>query len=98
MKKTALLLCTALALSPAWAAGKTHEMTVEVVSVDLKANTITIKDDKGGTKTAPVKESAVASLSTVKAGDTVTLTCQDSEKGEHEGVTAIKPAAKTPKT
>ena len=77
--------------------GKTHNMTVQVVSVDANAKTITIKDDKGETKTAPVMGNAVKSLKNVKAGEMVTLTCQDNEKGEHQGITAIKvakPAAK----
>lgn len=74
------------------AAGKTHQMTVEVVSVDMKAKTITIKDDKGETKTAPVMGKAVSELGTVKAGDMVMLTCKDNAKGEHQGIVAIKAA------
>ena len=72
--------------------GKTHDMTVEVVSVDVKAKTITIKDDKGETQTAPVLGKAVAKLGALKPGETITLTCQDNEKGEHQGVSAIHPA------
>jgi hypothetical protein len=71
---------------------KTHEMTVTVVSMDLTAKTITVKDDKGADKTAPVLAEALDSLKTVKAGDKVVLTCLDNEKGEHQGVTAIKAA------
>ena len=77
---------------PAKAMGKTHEMTVEVVSFDAKAKTITIKDENGETKTAPVLGKAIQQLKNVKAGQKFTLTCQDNEKGEHQGVTAIKPA------
>jgi len=73
---------------------KTHEMTVTVVSMDMTAKTITVKDDKGAEKTAPVLAEALASLKTVKAGDMVVLTCLDNEKGEHQGVTAIKAAKK----
>jgi hypothetical protein len=62
----------------------------------MEAKTVTIKDDKGEPKTAPVMGKAIESLKTLKAGDMVTLTCQDNEKGEHEGVTAIK-MAKAPK-
>ena len=69
--------------------GKSHDMTVEVVSVDVKAKTITIKDDKGETQTAPVLGRAIARLGTLKPGETITLTCQDNEKGEHQGVSAI---------
>jgi hypothetical protein len=71
---------------------KTHEMTVTVVSVDMTAKTITVKDDKGADKTAPVLAEALDSLKTIKAGDKVVLTCLDNEKGEHQGVTAIKAA------
>ncbi|HZI94660.1 MAG TPA: hypothetical protein VFE84_10485 [Patescibacteria group bacterium] len=69
---------------------KTHEMTVTVVSVDMTAKTITVKDDKGADKTAPVLAEALDSLKTIKAGDKVVLTCLDNEKGEHQGVAAIK--------
>ena len=72
--------------------GKTHEMTVEVVSADAKARTITIRTDNGDTKTAPVMDKAVEMLSGLKAGSRITLTCQDNMKGEHMGVIAIKPA------
>jgi hypothetical protein len=73
-------------------AGKTHEVTAEVVSVDAVKNTITLKGDKEN-HTAPVEGKAVASLKTVKAGDKVTVTCRDNEKGEHQAVTEIKAAA-----
>ncbi len=97
MRKVALLVCT-LAVAglilahvhPVTAAAKTHNLTATVVSVDLDGKKITIKDEKGETKTAPVLTEAIESLKTVKAGDRVTLTCKDNDKGEHEGVTAIK--------
>jgi len=73
---------------------KTHEVTATVVATDLTAKTITIKDEKGGDKVIPVLDGGLDSLKTVKAGDTVVLTCQDNEKGEHTGITAIKPAKK----
>ena len=86
-----LTLGLALALAtPVPAKGKTHDMTAEVVSVDLAAKAITIKDETGENKTVPVLPSALESLETVKAGDQVSLTCQDNEKGEHQGVSAIK--------
>lgn len=75
---------------PVLAAGKTHDVKTEIVSVDMKAKTITIKDEKGESKTVPVLASAMESLKNVKAGDHVTLTCQDDDKGGHEGVAAIK--------
>jgi ABC-type enterochelin transport system substrate-binding protein len=70
---------------------KTHEMTATVVSIDMDAKTITIKDDKGE-KTAPVLPEALGSLKSIKAGEMVVLTCLDNDKGEHQGVTAIKAA------
>jgi len=73
---------------------KTHEMTATVVSMDMTAKTITIKDDKGAEKTAPVLAEALGSLKNIKAGEMVVLTCLDNDKGEHQGVTAIKPAKK----
>ncbi|HZN54607.1 MAG TPA: hypothetical protein VFB67_04735 [Candidatus Polarisedimenticolaceae bacterium] len=93
MKRVVLLsvLALALAFGSAFAgAGKTHDVTAEVVSVDVAAKTITIKGADGEAKTAPVIGKAVDMLSSLKAGDSVTLTCKDNDKGEHEGVTAIK--------
>ncbi len=72
-------------------AGKTHEVTAEVVSVDAEKSTITIKGEKEN-KTAPVDAKAAGALKTVKAGDKVTLTCWDNAKGEHVKVVAIAPA------
>ena len=97
MKRFAVVVCAVFVaalvlsgLSPALAAGKTHQVKGTVVSTDEAAKTITIKDDKGEEKTAPVMDKAVSELKNVKAGDKVTLTCHDNDKGEHEGVTAIK--------
>jgi hypothetical protein len=73
-------------------AGKTHDVTTEVVSVDSVKNTITLKGEKENT-TAPVEGKALAQLKTVKAGEKVTVTCRDNDKGEHQAVTNIKPAA-----
>src|SRR5262245_55916231 len=79
------------AVTPARAAGKTHQVKATVVSIDTEGKTITIKDDASGEeKTAPVMDKAVKDLSTLKAGDHVTLTCTDDEQGQHQGVTAIK--------
>ena len=77
------------------AAGKTHEVTTEVVSVDAAAKTITIKDETGAPKTVPLLGNAEEMLKNVKPGAKVTLTCQDNEAGEHQGVTKIKPAPAT---
>jgi Cu/Ag efflux protein CusF len=101
MRKTALALMFALVLVsvPAFAGhdhdakGKNHDVTAEVVSVDMDAKTITIKTDDGKTTTAPVMGEAVGQLKGVKAGEKVKLTCHDKENGDHEGVTAIKKAS-----
>lgn len=78
--------------SAAFAVGKTHEMTVEIVSIDAKAKSITIKDE-AGEHTAPLMGAAITEAKAYKAGDKVVVTCQDDEKGEHQGVKAIKKAA-----
>ena len=89
---SALVIATLVLLVPAtaFAKGKTHDETAEVVSIDEKAKTITIKDAKGENHTAPLLGTAVTEAKALKAGDKVTVTCQDNEKGDHEGVTAIK--------
>ena len=69
--------------------GKTHKLTVEIVSVDVAAKTMTIKDETGADKTVPVMGAALAHLKNYKAGEKVTVTCQDNEKGEHQGITHI---------
>ncbi|HXV74822.1 MAG TPA: hypothetical protein VD788_00770 [Candidatus Polarisedimenticolaceae bacterium] len=74
------------------AKGKTHDVTVEFVSYDAEGKTVTFKTEAGEQKTAPVQDSVVKMLEKVHAGDKVVLTCQDSESGEHEAVTAVKPA------
>lgn len=91
-----ILAFAGLLLAPATHAAdkKTHEVTATVVATDVTAKTITIKDEKGGDKVIPVLAGGLDSLKTVKAGDMVVLTCEDNEKGEHQGVAAIKPAKK----
>ena len=71
----------------------THDMTGEIVSVDLKANTITLKDEKGEMKTFPVmaKPKTLRSLTRVKVGERVVLTCVDGPDGEHRGIRWITP-------
>jgi hypothetical protein len=97
MKKFALPVCAlfvaALILAqatPLMAGGKTHDMKGEIVSVDAQGMKITIKDEKGEEHTAPVMGKAVEMLKSLQPGQKVSLTCQDNEKGEHQGVTAIK--------
>jgi hypothetical protein len=84
----AVALPVAFAGSPAM--GKTHDQKAEVVSVDMTAKTITLKDEKGENHTAPLLGKALEEAKSLKAGDHVSATCKDSDKGEHEGVTAIK--------
>ncbi len=71
-------------------AGKTHEVPAEVVSVDTAKSTITIKGEAEN-KTVPVDAKATASLTDLKAGDKVTLTCWDDAKGDHKKVVGIVP-------
>ena len=99
MRKVASLVCALFVaglvlaqLTPALAAGKTHQLTATIVSVDMEKKTITIKDDKGEERTAPVLDKAVASLKNIHAGEKVNITCKDNDKGEHMGVTAIEAA------
>ena len=96
MKNVAVLMLAVLVAglmlvhaSPATAAGKTHDMKGTVVSADVAGKKLTFKDDTGTSMTAPVLDSAVASLKKVKPGEAVTLTCQDNEKGDHEGISKI---------
>ena len=97
MNKLAALVCglfvlavLAMPASVAFAGEKTHDVKGEVVSVDLTAKTLTFKDDTGANKTVPAMGAALDTLKTLKAGDKVTLTCTDNDKGEHQGVSKIK--------
>jgi hypothetical protein len=96
MKATVLALAVIVTVSllvsaaPAVAAGKTHEVKGTVVSTDAAGKKITFKDDTGSSMTVPVLDKAVATLKTLKPGEKVVMTCQDNEKGDHEGVAAFK--------
>lgn len=72
----------------------THDVTTEIVSMDLEKHTITLMGPEGENITAPVKGEALASLKSkkLKAGDKVVATCQDDEQGNHQAVTDLKPA------
>lgn len=104
MKKLAMCLAVVMVFAGALAMageegkdhamkGKTHEVTAEVVSVDMDNGTITFKmgDEQ---KTAPVQKEAKAHLDKVKAGEMVVLTCMDDDEGHHEAVVKIKKAEK----
>ena len=77
------------------AAKNVHQVTTWFVSADADAKTITFKDEKGQTVTAPVLGKAVADLGNFKAGDKVVLKCKDDDKGEHLGVVGINMAKAT---
>lgn len=68
---------------------KTHDVEAEVVSYDASKKMLTIKGTPDN-KTLSVDAKAVASAADLKAGDMVTLTCRDNEKGEHLGVSGVK--------
>jgi Cu/Ag efflux protein CusF len=74
------------------AGAKTHDVKGTVVSVDLKEKKITFKTEKGDNQTAPVMDAAAESLKILKAGDKVILTCTDNDKGDHQGISAIRVA------
>ncbi len=96
MKRIAVLLVLCFAvglLATVQAAPTSHDMKAEIVSIDMTANTLTVKDDKGATKTVPVLEAARGSMANFKAGDKVTLSCMDDDQGAHKGVSAIKATA-----
>ena len=111
MKKLALLLPLMLVAGVAFAqqtsksdtaatmqqiaAAKTHQVTAEVVSIDAQKHTITLKGETANS-TAPVEGKALAALKTIKAGQKVTVTCRDNDKGEHQAVTEIVPVKEAP--
>ena len=85
------MIALAIALpAAALAGGKNHDMKAEVVSIDETAKTITLKDEKGENHTAPLLGKAIDEAKQLKAGDKVTATCKDDDKGMHEGVSALK--------
>jgi hypothetical protein len=97
MKRTALIAVALLVL--AWVAApvavtlageKSHDLKAEIVSVDPAGKTLTFKDETGQTNTAAALGKAIDSLKSLKAGDKVILTCSDNDKGEHQGISAIR--------
>lgn len=80
------------------AAAQTHVVDAEFVSYDAKTKTMTVKDEKGQTSTAPLEGRAIREFGQLrlKNGDHVMLTCRDNAKGEHQAVTDIKPANAKP--
>lgn len=100
MKKWAPVLATLMALvvATAYAAqqpakGKTHQVSGEVVSVDSTGKTVTLKTAEGQTSTLAVEGAALKRLANLKAGETITATCRDNEKGEHQAIVNFRPGA-----
>jgi len=71
--------------------GKTHPVSAEFVSYDPVTKKATVKGEKGET-TVPLEGKALTEVEHIKAGEKVMLTCRDNAQGEHEAITAIKPA------
>ena len=69
---------------------KLHKGTYQVVSVDTMAKNITLKDDSGDAKTAPVLGKAANKLGDFSPGMKVVVTCRDSDDGKHEGIIDIE--------
>ena len=93
MRTRSFLLSLLFALglaAPALAGGSSHDMAGTVVAVDTTKNMLTIKGADGKEGAAPVEGDAIKQLASLKAGDKVTVTCRDNEKGEHVAVSAIK--------
>lgn len=76
------------------AAGKTHQVEVEVVSVDTTGKTVTAKTAEGQSNTYSLEGSALKRINDLKAGEKITATCRDNEKGEHQAIVAFRPAKK----
>jgi len=89
MRKS-LFAIAALLPVVAFAGFKYHDVQATVVSTDAKAHTITLKGDDGTEHTAKVEGKAASELANLKAGEKVTATCKDNDKGDHLAVTVIK--------
>jgi hypothetical protein len=76
--------------APADQPKKYHSVEAEVVSVNSKDMTITVKV-AGEEQTEKVSALAKTRLASVKAGDRVVLSCKDVE-GQHREVVSIRPA------
>jgi hypothetical protein len=72
------------------AAPKSHVVNAEFVSYDATSKTVTLKDDKGQTSSAPLEGKAISEASHLKANEKVRVTCRDNANGEHQAVTDIR--------
>ena len=70
---------------------KSHPVSAEFVSYDPVSKKATVKGDKGE-MAVPLEGKALSEVTHLKAGEKVMLTCRDNAQGEHEAITAIKPA------
>jgi hypothetical protein len=70
---------------------KSHPVSAEFVSYDPVSKKATVKGDKGE-MAVPLEGKALSEVAHLKAGEKVMLTCRDNAQGEHEAITAIKPA------
>ena len=91
MRKAFLSLAIAVLPLAALAANvKYHDVSATFVSADAKAHTFTVTLDDGSTATGKAEGKAIKELAALKAGDHISMTCKDNEKGEHLAATAIK--------
>jgi hypothetical protein len=102
MKLFSILMCALFVVgmvpgqvTPLLAGDSKHDLSAEVVSVDVEGKNITIKDTEGNEITMPVMGDAIETLDTLTAGDKVILTCEDDQNGEHMGIVSID-TGKTP--
>jgi hypothetical protein len=65
-------------------------MNAQFVSYDAGSKTVTLKDDKGQTSSAPLEGKAISEASHLKTNDKVRVTCRDNASGEHQAVTDIR--------
>ena len=91
MRKAFLSLAIAvLPLAALAGTFKHHDVNATFVSADAKAHTFTVTLDDGSTSTGKAEGAAIKALAGLKAGDKISMTCKDNEKGEHLAATAIK--------
>jgi hypothetical protein len=96
MKLFSILMCALFVVgmvpgqvTPLLAGDSKHDLSAEVVSVDVEGKNITVKVTEGNEITMPVMGDAVETLEKLTAGDKVILTCEDEENGEHKGIVSI---------
>ena len=83
----AIVVLPASALAGAF---KYHDVNSTFVSADAKTSMFIVSFEDGSTSTVKAEGDAAKALAGLKAGDKVSVTCKDNEKGEHLSATAIK--------